>query len=60
MPPYRPGVPNFGDASMRHRPPRYKKHAKNIAIYLRCLNRLNGKDAAVLREQVLMFDEKKI
>ena len=37
-----------------------KKHAENITIYLQCLNRLNGKDAAVLGKQVLMFDEKKI
>ena len=60
MPPLRPGGPNFGDVSTRHRPPRYKKHAENITIYLQCLNRLNGKDAAALGKQVLMFDEKKI
>ena len=56
----RPGGPNFGDALLRHCPPRFKKHAKNMTIYLQCLNRLNRKDAAVLGKQVLMFDEKKI
>ena len=54
------GGPYFGDALIRHLPPRLKKHAENITIYLRCLNRLNGKDAAVLGKQVLMFNEKKI
>ena len=54
------GGPNFGDALIRHFPPRFKKHAENIAIYLQCLNRLIGKDAAVLRKQVLMLNEKKI
>ena len=53
------GRPNFGDALIRHCLPRYKKHAENT-IYLECLNRLNGKDAAVFGKQVLMFDEKKI
>ena len=59
-PPFRPGEPNFGDASIRHCPPRNKKHAGNITIYLQCLNRLNEKDAAVLGKQVLIFDEKQI
>ena len=59
MPYPRPGGPNFGDALMRHCLPRYKKHAENITIYLQWLNRFNGKDAAVLVKQVLMFDEKK-
>ena len=54
------GDPNFGDALIRHCPPRFKKHAENIIIDLQCLNRLNGKDAAVLGKQVLLFDEKKI
>ena len=27
-------------------------------MFLQCLNRLNGNDAAVLGKQVLMFDEK--
>ena len=58
--PPHPGGSNFGDALIRHCSPRYKKHAKNITIYLQCLNRLNKKDAAVLEKQVLMFDEKKI
>ena len=56
----RPGGPNFGDALIQHCPARYKKHAENITIYLQCLNRFNGKGAAVLGKQVLMFDEKKI
>ena len=60
MPPPPTGEPNFGDASIRHCPPRYKKHAGNITIYLQCLNRLNEKDVAVLGKQVLTFDEKKI
>ena len=61
MPPSpRPGGLNFGDASKRHCPPRYKKHAGNITNYLQCLNRLNWKDAAVLGKQVLIFDEKNI
>ena len=55
----RPVEANFGDALTRHCPPRFKKHAENLTIYLQCLNRLNGKDAAVLGKQVLMFDEKK-
>ena len=59
-PPHQPGGPNFGDALIRHCPPLFKKHAENITIYLQCLNQLNGKDAAVLGKQVLMFDEKKI
>ena len=60
-PPPRHGEPNFGDASARHCPPCYKKHAENMTIYLQCLNRLNEKDAAVLGKQVyLVFDEKKI
>ena len=54
------GRPNFGDALIRHFAPRHKKHAENITIYLQCLNRLNGKDAAVLGKQVLMLNEKKI
>ena len=58
--PPQPGGPNFRDALIRHCPPRYKKHAENIKIYLQCLNRFNEKDAAVLGKQVLMFDEKKI
>ena len=37
-----------------------KKQAENETIYSQCLNRLNGKDAAVLGKQVLMFNEKKI
>ena len=41
-------------------PTTLQKHAENIAIYLQCFNRRNGKDAAVLGKQVLMFDEKKI
>ena len=32
--PLRPGEPNFGDASIRHCPPRFKKHPENITIYL--------------------------
>ena len=59
MPP-RPEEPICGDALIWLCPPRFKKHAENITIYLRCLNRLNGKDAAVFGKQVLMFDEKKI
>ena len=47
--------PNFGDVLIRHFPPRFKKHAENITIFLQCLNRLNGKDAAVLGKQVLMW-----
>ena len=50
---------NFGDALIRHCPPRYEKQAENITIYLQRLNRRNGKNAAVLEKQVLMFDEKK-
>ena len=34
-------------------------HEENITIYLPCLNRLKGKDAAVLGKQVLKFYEKK-
>ena len=56
----RPVGLNFGDALIGHCPPRYKKHAENITIYLHYLNRLNGKDAPILRKQVLKFDEKKI
>ena len=41
------GGSNFGDVLIRHCPPRFKKHAKDITIYLQCLNRRNGKDAAV-------------
>ena len=52
--------PNFRDVLIRHFPPRFKKHAKNITIYLQCLNRLNGKDAAAFGKQVLMLNEKKI
>ena len=55
-----PAEPNFGDALIRHCLPRFKKYAENVTIYLQCLNRLNGKDVAVLGKQVLMFDEKKI
>ena len=58
-PPFPTGGPNFGDVLIRHCPTRYKKHAENITNYLQCLIRLNGKDAAVLGKQVLMFDEKK-
>ena len=54
------GGPNFGDALIRPFPPHFKKHAENIIIYLQCLNRLKGKDAAVLGKQVLMLNEKKI
>ena len=50
--------PTFEDASIRHCPPRHKKHAENVTVYLQCSNRLNGKDAAGLGKQVLMFDEK--
>ena len=62
---YPPPTPPTGGTELqscflRHCSPRLKKHAENITIYLQCLNRLNGKDAAVLRKQVLMFDEKKI
>ena len=54
----RPRGPNFGDAAIQHCPPRYKKYVENITIYLQRLNQRNGKDAAVLRKQVLMFDKK--
>ena len=60
MPSPRPGRPNFGDVLMRHCTPRHRKHAKNITIYLQWINHLNGKVAAVLGKEVLMFDEKKI
>ena len=40
-------------------PTTLQKHAENITIYLQCLNRLNGEDAAVVGQQVLMFDEKR-
>ena len=40
-------------------PPRFKKHAEYITIYMQCLNR-HGKDVAVLGKQVLMLNEKKI
>ena len=56
----RPGGSNFGDALLQDCPPRFKKHAENVTIYLQCFNRLNRKDAAVVGKQVLMFDEKKI
>ena len=56
----RPGGPNFGDALLRHCPPRLEKYAENITIYLQCLNRLSGKDAAAFGKQVLNFDKKKI
>ena len=42
MPPYRPGESNFGDALIRHCPPRNKKHAENITVCLLRLNHLNG------------------
>ena len=54
------GGPNFGDASTRHCPPRFRKHAENITIHLQCLHRLSGKDEFVLGKQVLMFDGEKI
>ena len=48
MPPRpRPGGLNFESALIWHCPPRFKKHAENLTIYLQCLNRLNGMDAAV-------------
>ena len=37
-------------------PTTLQKHAENVTTYLQSLN---GKDAAVLGKQVLMFDEKK-
>ena len=37
-PPHRPGGPSFGDALVWHCPPRFKKHAESITIYLQCLN----------------------
>ena len=58
MPSPRAGGANFGDALIRHYPPRHKKHAENT-IYLQWLDRRNGKDAAVFGKQVLMFDKKK-
>ena len=58
--------PDWGDRTSET--PRYDTahHATknmpkyNNLQYLQCLNRLNGKDAAVLGKQVLMFDKKKI
>ena len=56
----RPGGSICGNALIWPCPPRFKKHAENITIYLQCLNRLKAKNAAVFEKQVLMFDEKKI
>ena len=55
----RPGGPICGDALIWLCPPRFKKHAENITIYLQCLNRLKAQNAAVFEKQVLMFDKKK-
>ena len=41
-------------------PTTLQKHEGNITVYLHFLNRLKGKDAAVLGKQVLKFYEKKI
>ena len=62
--PTNPLPPDRGDRISKM--PRYgtahhaAKHAENETIYVQYLNRLNGKDAAVLGKQVLMFDENKI
>ena len=58
-PPPRPGGPNFGDALIRYCQPHYKKHGENTTLYLQCLHRLNGNNAAVLGKRVLMFNEKR-
>ena len=58
MPPYPNGETEFRRCLDTALPTTLQKHAENMTIDLQCLNRLNGKDSAVLGKQVLCSTKK--